>query len=144
MLRTFFKSDIPDVLRIEQAVSVVPWAEDTFLQCFRSGYLGWVVEVDKQVVGFIMVSIQGEECHILNVAVARDYQHQGFGHQLLAQVLNHAKQEGVKIAYLEVRRSNTRAISLYRHMSFRPVGQRKDYYPTVAGHEDALVFAKSL
>ncbi|TAK72628.1 MAG: ribosomal-protein-alanine N-acetyltransferase [Gammaproteobacteria bacterium] len=144
MLRTFFKSDVPHVLRIEQMVNVVPWTEETFMQCFRAGYVGWVMEVDKKVIGFIIIAMQGQECHILNVGVARDHQRQGIGRTLLEQVLSHAKKEGISIAYLEVRRSNSKAISLYRNMSFRPVGERKDYYPTVAGHEDALVFAKSL
>lgn len=144
MLRTFFKSDIPAVLAIEQAIHVVPWGEDTFRICFQEGYLGWVMEMDAKPVGFIIVSLRADECHILNVAVARDYQHQGFGRQLIEHALAHAKQKNAGITYLEVRRSNSRAISIYEKMNFHLIGERKDYYPTVSGTEDALIFAKSL
>lgn len=144
MLRTLFSSDIPQLLVIENAVHIAPWNEETFKICFQSGYVGWVLEIDKKIIGFIIVSLKVEECHVLNVCVARDHQHKGYGLQLLTTALTHAKQHGVGIAYLEVRRSNSRAISLYRKMKFHLVGERKDYYPTVSGNEDALIFAMSL
>lgn len=144
MLRTLLKSDLDQVLTIEQAVHVVPWNRETFQICFESGYLGWVIEQNKKVIGFIFVSLHVEECHILNVCIARDFQQQGWGKKLLEHALAYAKKEGAGVAYLEVRRSNQRAISLYRKMKFHMVGERKNYYQTVSGYEDALVFAISL
>lgn len=144
MLRAFLKSDLPQLLKIEQSAHVIPWNEATFQTCFQSGYLGWVIEKDKQLAGFIIVSMRIEECHILNLCVAREYQHQGLGRQLLEYALHYAKQQGLGIVYLEVRRSNKRAIALYKKERFYLVGMRKDYYPTVIGKEDALIFAKSL
>jgi [ribosomal protein S18]-alanine N-acetyltransferase len=144
MLRTLFKTDLEQALAIENSVHVVPWTADTFKMCFESGYFGWVIELDKEIMGFIIVSLRAEECHILNLCVARDYQHQGWGRQLLDYALKHARHQGIGIAYLEVRRSNTRAISLYKKMKFHLIGVRKDYYPAVSGNEDALIFAKSL
>ena len=144
MLRVMHKNDIDQLLVIEEAVHIVPWNRDTFLTCFQAGYTGWVVELEKRIIGFIVVSAQLQECHILNVCVARDHQHQGWGRKLMQQVLTEAKQNNIGIAYLEVRRSNTPAISLYKTLQFQLIGERKDYYPTVAGHEDALIFARSL
>ena len=143
-MRTLFKSDMPQLLIIEQAAHVAPWNEDTFKTCFESGYIGWVIEKDKEVIGFVIVSMRADECHILNLCVAPKHQRAGFGRQLLEQALSHAKQQGVGVAYLEVRESNTRAIALYRKSKFHLIGARKDYYPTVSGHENALVFAKNL
>ena len=144
MLRTFFKADLPQVLAIENAVHVVPWGAETFKMCLQEGYAGWVLEVDKKIIGFIFAALNMHECHILNVCVAHDYQRQGYGRLLIDNTLSHAKKQGVDIIYLEVRRSNVRAISLYRQMAFHLVGERKNYYPTVTGNEDALVFARSL
>ena len=144
MLRTLYKSDLGQVLAIEQTVHVAPWNEETFGICFRSDYFGWVIELDNKIIGFTIASLQAGECHILNLGVAREYQHKGWGRKLLEYALNHAKQQGIGIAYLEVRRSNSRAISLYRKMKFHLVGERKNYYQTVSGQEDALVFAMSL
>jgi ribosomal-protein-alanine N-acetyltransferase len=143
-LRTLYKADIPQILAIEKSVHVVPWTEETFKMCFRSGYFSWGIEHEGKVIGFIIISLSKEECHVLNLCVALDHQHQGLGRKMLKYALSHAKQNGVGIAYLEVRRSNSRAISLYRKMNFHLVGERKNYYPTIAGNEDALIFAMSL
>lgn len=145
MLRTLFKSDIPQILEIEKAVHIAPWTEDTFNTCFETGCLGWAVEIDQKIIGFIVVSLRVEECHILNLCVTHQYQRQGYGRKLLEYALNQVRHKGAGIAYLEVRRSNTRAISLYENMKFFMIGERKDYYPiTVGGYEDALIYAKSL
>lgn len=144
MLRTFLKSDLEQVLGIEQAVHIAPWTKETFMACFQAGYQGWVVELEKKIIGFVIISLRLEETHVLNLCVMHEYQHQGWGRQLMEHALRQAKSQGAGMAYLEVRRSNTRAIALYRKMHFHLVGERKNYYPTVAGQEDAFVFAKSL
>ena len=144
MIRNLFKSDLASILTIEQSVHVAPWNEETFKMCFQSGYAGWAVELNKKVIAFIIVSLQHQECHILNICVARECQQQGWGGKLLDHVLAHAKQQGAAIIYLEVRRTNQRAISLYKRRQFQQVGERKGYYPTVNGTEDALIYARSL
>ncbi|MBX3709047.1 MAG: ribosomal protein S18-alanine N-acetyltransferase [Gammaproteobacteria bacterium] len=144
MLRTLFQSDLSQLLVIEKSVHITPWTEETFKSCFQAGYIGWVVEMNKQISGFIIVALTMKECHILNLCVAHHCQHQGWGGKLLERALSHARQHGVNIAYLEVRRSNERAISLYKKMKFHLIGERKEYYPTVAGNEDALIFAINL
>lgn len=144
MIRTLFKADLPDILAIEKAVHISPWNEETFKICFQSGYIGWVLEIEGKTVGFIMISQSREEIHILNVCVTHAYQHQGLGYKLMREALNHAKRHAIGIAYLEVRRSNTHAITLYRKMGFHYIGERKEYYPSPTGNEDALIFAMSL
>lgn len=144
MPRALTKSDIPQILMIEEAVQVAPWSEETFQMCLDAGYLGWVVEDKKNIMGFIIVSMRPSECHILNICVARPYQHKGYGALLLNTVLKKAYEAGVGIAYLEVRRSNSKAIGLYQKLNFFLVGERKNYYPMPHHKEDALVFAKDL
>jgi [ribosomal protein S18]-alanine N-acetyltransferase len=144
MLRTFFKSDLHQLLSIEESVHIAPWTVETFETCFKSGYTGWVVEKDNKIIGFVIISLQADECHVLNLCVANEYQHQGFGRKLIEHALSHAKRQGIGIAYLEVRRSNSRAIALYRKLKFHLIGERKSYYPSQMGYEDALIFAKSL
>lgn len=144
MLRMLFKSDLSAIVAIEQSVHISPWTDETFLLCFKAGYLGWVIEKEGAIIGFIIASLKTDECHVLNLCVARDHQHQGYGRQLLTHALQEVKKAGAGIVYLEVRRSNSRAISLYRKMKFHLIGERKNYYPTLSGVEDALVFAKSL
>lgn len=143
-IRPLFKSDLEQMLLIEKAVHIAPWNEETFKTCFQVGYIGWTIEDKEKLLGFIIISLSVDECHVLNLCVAREYQHQGLGRQLMEYALAQARERGAGIVYLEVRRSNSRAISLYKKMKFHLIGERKDYYPTVNGQEDALIFGKSL
>jgi ribosomal-protein-alanine N-acetyltransferase len=144
MLRNLYQADMRALLVIEQATHAAPWTEETFKICFEANYLGWVIELDGQVIAFIIVTVRHDECHILNLCVAILHQHQGYGRKLLLHALEQTKKAGVSIVYLEVRRSNSKAIALYKKERFILVGERKEYYPTVSGKEDALVFAKHL
>lgn len=145
-IRKLYPDDLPEILSIEQAEHIAPWTMETFQSCLRAGYPGWVLlcEEQKHILGFIMVSHNYDECHILNLCVRHQYQHQGLGSLLLEHALSDAKRQGLGITYLEVRASNKKAITLYRKMHFKQVGIRKQYYATVNGREDALVFARSL
>ncbi len=144
MFRKMVKADIPQLLAIEQSVQGAPWNEETFKTCFELAYDGWVLEREGHLAGYIVLSLQVDECHVLNLCVAREYQRQGLGRLLLEFGMEEAKRRGMLIAYLEVRRSNSRAIALYRGHKFLMIGERKDYYQTVNGPEDALIFAISL
>lgn len=144
MLRDLTKSDLWQLLAIENSVQATPWSEETFITCFEAGYFGWVIDINQEIIGFIIVSERPTECHILNICISRAHQHQGYGRLLMKQALRYAAQRGVAIAYLEVRRSNSKAIALYRKMQFYLVGARRDYYPAPHGKEDALIFARDL
>ena len=144
MLHTLVFSDIPALIAIENEVHAHPWTAEAFEICFKAGYSGFGMKKDEQFVGFIILALGAEECHILNLGTARAYQHQGVGTQLLLYALQHAKFYGARIAYLEVRASNVHAIALYRKVNFFPTGIRKGYYQTATGHEDALMFTCEL
>src|SRR5689334_22551800 len=144
MIRPLFKADVDQLLLIENAVHIAPWTREAFAVCFETGYLGWVMEIDKRIVGYVIVSLHTDECHVLNLCVMHANQRKGIGRQLIEYALKYAKEHGGGIADLEVRRSNVRAISLYKKMHFLEIGERKEYYPSGEGREDALIFAKSL
>lgn len=143
-MRLLAESDLSQLALIEERTQAFPWTEDTFKQCFNSGYRGWVLEQDNKVIGFIIVTLQMDECHILNIAIHPDYQRRGLGYQLLADVLALLKEKAVRAVYLEVRSSNLPAISLYHKLGFVEVTVRKNYYPSKKGREDAIVLAKDL
>jgi ribosomal-protein-alanine N-acetyltransferase len=144
LLRKMVKEDLTAVLQIETATQGAPWTEETFKTVFEHAYEGWVLQVEDHVVGYIVISMQVDECHILNLCIAHPFQRQGYGRKLLEYGLEMARKRNLAIAYLEVRRSNVRAIALYTRLNFRLIGERKEYYQTVNGPEDALVYAVSL
>lgn len=143
-IRRIIQADLDNILVIEQSAHIAPWTRETFKACFQAKCIAFGIEEEKHLLGFIISTQHTDECHILNLCVSRERQHQGIGTKLLQHALWHAKITGAGIAYLEVRRSNSRAISLYKKMHFQVIGERKNYYPTVNGQEDALVLAKNL
>lgn len=142
-IRLLTSQDIPRLLQIETATQISPWREEIFQTCFSGRCDCWGIDVGEQLVGFIIVSFNTlGEGHILNFAVDPPFQHRGFGRQLLAKVFEVARSNHTKKVWLEVRRSNQHAISLYQHTGFLAISERKNYYALPEGNdrEDALVF----
>ena len=77
-----------------------------------------------------------DEAHITVLAVDPRYQRRGLGCWLLIHLLEDAYRRRLQRATLEVRASNSRAISLYEAFGFEILGNRNRYYPD---GEDALI-----
>ncbi|GET40487.1 ribosomal protein S18-alanine N-acetyltransferase [Microseira wollei] len=82
-----------------------------------------------------------DEAHITMVAVHPQYRGQGLGQALLFGLLKSARTRGMERATLEVRESNTTALSLYQKFGFQTAGRRRRYYQD--NNEDALILWRS-
>jgi ribosomal-protein-alanine N-acetyltransferase len=82
-----------------------------------------------------------EEAHITILAVHPHYRRRGFGKVLLLALLMAAVERGLERATLEVRASNSSALSLYREFGFKTAGRRRGYYRDSG--EDALILWRS-
>ncbi len=82
-----------------------------------------------------------EEAHITLLAIDPNYRRQGLGELLFYTLLVFARQRGLERATLEVRESNTAALSLYQKFGFKEAGRRRRYYPDT--DEDALILWRS-
>ena len=78
-----------------------------------------------------------EEAHITNIAVSPEYRRKHIGEALLKTIIDNCYRNMVKFITLEVRVSNTPAISLYEKYGFKSLGTRKGYYQD--NNEDALI-----
>ncbi|MEO0409286.1 MAG: GNAT family N-acetyltransferase [Cyanobacteria bacterium P01_A01_bin.135] len=78
-----------------------------------------------------------EEAHITLLAVHERHRRQGMGQILLGNLLQQAQQRGLEWATLEVRTTNTAALTLYKAFGFTSVGRRQRYYRDTG--EDALI-----
>lgn len=136
--------DLEQVMRVELAMYPFPWTQRIFEDCLRVGYRCHVGEVEGNFAGYAVMSTGANEAHILNVCVAEEFQRRGMARQLLSHLLDEADTLDVNDVFLEVRPSNTPAVSLYEQMGFNQVGVRKNYYPTAQGREDAIIYALSL
>lgn len=144
LIRPMEIMDIKRVMKVELAAYEFPWTPNIFRDCLRVGYYCCVIEEAEDLVGHAVMSYAVGECHILNVCIHPEYQRQGLGRCVIERLLEVAQQNGVRIAFLEVRLSNSGAYRLYEELGFTEVGIRKDYYPALDGREDAMILAYDL
>ncbi|HUW98283.1 MAG TPA: ribosomal protein S18-alanine N-acetyltransferase [Acidiferrobacter sp.] len=144
VLRPMRPEDLPFVMQVEHMAYEFPWTEGIFRDCLRVGYCARVLEDRGRLAGHGVMVVTAGECHLLNVCVHPHYQRRGLGRQLLAHLLDVAREGRAKVALLEVRRSNEAAYALYSQLGFNEIGLRKNYYPGRRGREDALVLARDL
>lgn len=142
--RLMMDTDLPAIMDIENCAYSHPWSEAIFQDCLRVGYCCWVLELDRKIIGYCVMSVGAGECHLLNLCIEPDLQNKGYGALLLDHMLDIAKSHHADTAFLEVRPSNQYAIKLYQRAGFDEVGMRRDYYPAYIGREDALILARTL
>lgn len=137
-------TDLHEVARLEKALYEFPWSLGNFRDSLNAGYDCWIACDRDMVVGYAVLMIALDEAHLLNIAVTSERQRQGIGRAFLDHVVGVAKAASCQIVYLEVRPSNVAARHLYRHAGFQQIAIRPNYYPAVAGREDALFFGLTL
>ncbi len=130
--------DLPAVLEIELASFTTPWSETSFFNELKNPRaISRAARKDGRVAGYIFASRILDEGHILDLAVHPDFRRQGIASALVAHVIEHLREEGIRFIFLEVRESNVPAIKMYGKFGFEEIGIRKNYY--VSPDEDAVV-----
>ena len=97
----------------------------------------YVYEEDNNILGFLHTEYHFEITDIVNIAVDINNQNKGIGYELVNYLINNTQSEKIM---LEVRESNTNAISLYTKCGFKEIHRRKNYY----GNEDAIIMERSI
>lgn len=143
-IRPMTQLDLPAVWEIEKRAYQYPWSRGIFVDCLRIPYVCEILEERGVTLGYAIMSMGGDEAHLLNLCLDEPARGRGLGAMVLDHLMARATREGVGVLYLEVRPSNKVAIALYRRAGFRRVGVRKNYYRADDGREDALVLACSL
>jgi len=143
-IRSMRESDLPAVVRIEQASYTFPWTEGIFRDCLRVSYVCRVVEVDDNVAGYGILSVGAGEAHVLNLCIGAEHRCHGIGRRLLMHLLQVSSHLGARDVLLETRPSNAAALRLYRSLGFTPIGTRRGYCQAVGGREDAVVLKRDI
>lgn len=142
-LRLLEAQDIVAVMQLERSAHSHPWRQSSFEDCLRGRQKCWLAECKNELVGLVVVTHGGGDAELLNLSVAPAFQRKGIGQALLNHAIECVKDKA-DMLFLEVRSSNRKAIELYAKEGFFEVGQRRNYYPTLNGHEDALLMARQL
>ena len=144
-VRSMLLTDTAQVAAIERQVEYHPWSEHQFQESLYAGQRCTVMVDNEQVIGFCILQPVIDEANLLLMAIDPKYQGQGCGLALLEASLD-LLGDGCVMVFLEVRGSNTPAISLYQKVGFHEIGIRKNYYPAdralfTSGKEDAVLMA---
>lgn len=142
--RLMDEDDLNAIMAIEDRAYEFNWSRSIFKDCLRVGYQCHVLEQDKVLVGYLVMSVAAGESHMLNICVNPELQGQGLGRMLMNHGIEIARRLRAESIFLEVRPSNKAALSLYESLGFNEIGIRRGYYPAVGGREDALILALTL
>ncbi len=143
-LRSATLKDYDDLLFIEEQAHLYPWPASTLYWCLEQAHLrSFVLEQAREIIGFAIYECVLDEATLLNIAIIPTAQGHGHGRRLLRDSLLALDSSIVRV-FLEVRVSNEPALQLYAAEGFVEIGRRKNYYPALAGREDARVFELDL
>jgi len=143
-IRTMKQEDLVHVSDIERRSYEFPWSHGVFRDCLLAGYQCVVLERDREVAGYGILSVAAGEAHILNLCIEPSFRSHGYGERLLDDILFRARTSSVREIFLEVRPTNVYALALYKKKGFHLVANRPAYYQAREGREDASVLAKKL
>lgn len=136
--------DVARVWEIDVASFALPWPERSYRFEILENPAShpYVIEVSQGqalpvVAGMIVMWFILDEAHIGTIAIDKPYRRLGLGRLLLAESLLEAYQKGIRMTYLEVRRSNLAAQAMYEQFGFLVAGIRNRYYKD--NGEDALL-----
>lgn len=136
------QEDLETVVSVEARIYPFPWTRGNFADSLAAGHRAIVAREQGALAGYAVVMQVLDEAHLLNISILPELQSGGRGWALLQHLLAQARQHAATRMFLEVRRGNARAQAFYRRHGFIEIGQRRDYYPTADGREDAIVMAR--
>lgn len=124
-IKNFSVQYIDDVYEIEKTCFSNPWSRaDIAKQLELDTSYFYVAEVDGKTAGYMGLQIFSGEGYVTNVAVLPEYRRHGIASALLSE----AMKNDMQFITLEVRESNSPAISLYEKMQFEDLGTRPNFY----------------
>lgn len=134
-IRAMQEEDLEQVCAIECDNFSMPWSRQSFLDSVHnSDHIYMVAEHQHEILGYCGIwGIVGEG-QITNVSVKKTSQRQGVASALLDACLKKGDEMGISAYTLEVRESNSKAISLYEKFGFEQAGVRKNFYDKPKEH----------
>ncbi len=131
---------IKDIELLERECFSEAWSYNAILESYKAGTLFFCVYEDTNMLGYVGISTVLDEGYITNVAVTKSARKRGVASLLMHRLNTLARERALSFISLEVRRSNSAAISLYEKFKYKCEGERKGFYrnPT----EDALIMTR--
>jgi ribosomal-protein-alanine N-acetyltransferase len=142
-IRRMREDDLAAVREIERRSFSNPWSDNTFRGEIQNTSVSFPMVVvrrpGEEVVGYIVYWRIRDDVQVNNVAVDPGCRGLGLGEAMVRYVIARSREAAATFITLEVRQSNTPALTLYRKLGFEIMGTRKNYY--TKPDEDAYVMA---
>ena len=123
---------IEQIFNLEKEIFANSAFNKTYLETLTKGENSfiYVYLIEDKVCGYLMVLDSIDVYEILAIATVEEYRNKGIAQELLDKIKT-------KDIFLEVRKSNEKAINFYKKNNFKQISIRKGYYsdPT----EDAII-----
>jgi ribosomal-protein-alanine N-acetyltransferase len=151
-IRQFEKSDLEAVVAINRSCLPENYPDQFFLGLhYHAPKAFLVVLSNEEIVGYIMCRIErgissfsrrpAKKGHIVSVAVDRSHRREGLGSELIKAGMKGMQEYGANEFFLEVRKSNEAAVSVYENLEFEIKRVLKGYY---RDGEDAYLMVKQV
>ena len=129
------KEQVEDVFEIQKTFFDVKNI-DSICSAFDSDTLSYfVLKNGETIIGYFECSVVLDEAELFEITVKQEYQGKGYSKFLMKFFLDFCKTNGVGTIFLEVNKTNIKAINLYEKFNFQTYSSRKKYY----GNNDAIL-----
>ena len=123
------EKEVQEIAAIEAENFSKPWSKKGFLDAVRDEHALYLTAWEEETpVGYAGMWIALDEGEITNVSVKKDRQGRKIGTVLLIALEEAGQKRGVDSFFLEVRKSNEKAIALYEKTGFVRMGIRNNFY----------------
>ncbi len=129
---------------VQQNCHLYPWSQDVFADCLDGQYFAFQMEQLTEVMGYYIGLQVLDEVTLMDIGVKQSCRGKGYARTLMTHFIQQCRQRSIKDIWLEVRRSNLIAERLYLQFGFELIEERKNYYPTQEGRENALIMKKHM
>jgi len=136
---------INEIVKIENESFISPWPKQVLADYIKKSGFFCNIAIngsDEEVAGYSISTLIYDEIHVFKIAVASCHRRKGIAIELLSDTFNFYEKMGALSVILEVRTTNTPAITLYEKLGFEILRTRKNYYG--GGRGDAYVMGLAL
>lgn len=133
--------DVFDILSLDDENFSNNFDEKFYLEYIKNQRV-IVAENQKNIVGYILFNQILDEAEIYKIVVSKNFRNKQIAFKIIEFLLDELKKNDVKKIFLEVRKSNIPAISLYKKCGFINIREIIDYYTNPK--EDGIMMLKEV
>lgn len=130
IIRKATSSDVSKLFALEQEIFTqenFPLSKASLVYHVKNN-LVYVAEVDGNIAGYVLALVKRKNAKVYSLGVSQDYRGKKIARRLLLEVITQLFDMDFKQIFLEVRRDNVNAVTLYKSVGFRIQKIAKAFY----------------